>query len=306
MRSIAVIAALVTGLSAVPSAIAAADLGEAKVLYGNASYDEAIQELNAIHDAAEANQVDQYLALCLLALGKPGEAEHPLEEILAREPLYALDQVDTSPKLLDLFHQVRRRVLPAAALDAYSRGRADYEAKRFSAAVEQFKRLIEISNDPESGDSVGALKQLGDGFLTLSKAALTPAAPVASAVPSSVPASIPPTASVTPRSLPDDPDRIYTSADAGVVPPKPIDRQLPPWDPPDHALARREFRGALTVVINERGAVESASVPASVTPEYDRALLAAAKQWKFRAATKDDKPVKFVTTIEVLLQPAQK
>src|SRR5579862_5144651 len=105
------VTALALGLSAVPSPVAAADLGEAKALYANASYDEAIQELNDIHNSSQANQVDQYLALCLLALGRTSEAEKPIEQILTREPLYVMNQVETSPKLLDLFNQVRKRVL---------------------------------------------------------------------------------------------------------------------------------------------------------------------------------------------------
>ena len=301
-EALVALAALVAGLHAAPAA--AADLDDAKALYGNASYDEAIQKLNAIHNPAEANEVDQYLALCLLALGRTDDAERPLEEILAREPLYVMDQADTSPKLLDLFHQVRRRVLPAAALEAYSQGRADYDAKRFSAAVDQFKRLIEISSDPEAGDSVAPLKQLGDGFLVLSKAALAPVAPAAAAVPPpSVPAPASAAAAVPER---EDPDRIYSAADAGVVPPKPINRELPTWDPTDSSLARRELRGALALVIDEHGAVVSARLPVPVTPEYDTALLEAAKQWKFHSATKDGKPVKYLTMLEVLLQPARK
>ena len=301
--AVVAVATLVSVFRAAPTA--AADLVEAKALYGNASYDDAIQELNAIHNPGQANEVDQYLALCLLALGRTSDAERPLEEILARDPLYVMSQTDTSPKLLDLFHQVRRRVLPAAAFDAYTRGRADYDAKQYKAAVDDFKQLIAISKDPEAGDSVGALKQLGDGFLVLSEAALAPAPPAPAAAPAAMPAAAADSATV-PRAPLDDPDRVYTAADSGVVPPKAIDRRLPPWEPTDRALAQRQFRGALAVVVDERGAVESASVPASVTPDYDRALLAAAKQWKFRSATKDGKPVKYLAMIEVLLQPAQK
>lgn len=299
MRTLAAgITALTVSLTVLAPAAKAADLVEAKTLYANASYDEAIQELHAIHDADKANQVDQYLALCLIALGRTDEAEQPLEQIVTREPLYVLNESDTSPKLLDLFHQVRRRVLPKAALDAFTKGRADYEAKRYSAAVDEFKRLIDISKDPEAGDSVGALKELGDGFLTLSQSAL------AASAPPPAPAAPAPAAGAT--TAHDAPARVYTAADAGVVGPTVISRQLPPWQPADTPLARREYRGALTVVIDERGAVESANLAQPITPQYDRTLLAATKTWKFIAATKDGKPVKYLTTIQVLLRPADR
>jgi tetratricopeptide (TPR) repeat protein len=299
----AAIAALMGAPSAGPFQPAGADLAEAKALYANASYEEAIQQLNTIHNPEEANQVDHYLALCLLALGRSSEAEQRLEQIVGRQPLYVLSEAETSPKLLDLFHEVRRRALPAAALDVYTQGQADFDAKRFAAAAGHFKEVVDIADDPDAGASLATLKQLGEGFLVLSRAALTPPpAPAPAPVPA-VPAQ--PAASTALPPQGDQPDRIYTSADAGVALPSAIGRQLPRWAPADHALARRAFQGTLAVVIDERGAVESATLPTPVTPVYDRALLAAAKQWTFHPATKDGKPVKYRMTIEIVLRPTE-
>jgi TonB family protein len=295
---VAVFVGLVTAVSAGGAQTADGDLAEAKALYANASYEEAIQRLNTIHNPEDANQVDQYLALCLLALGRSDEAERPLEQIVGRQPLYVPSEADTSPKLFELFRQVRRRALPAAALNVYTQGQADFEAKRFATAAEKFKQLVDIADDPDAGASLAALKQLGEGFLALSRAALAPPPPPVQSPVVPPPASL---AAVLPDG--DQPDRIYTSADAGVAVPSAIGRQLPRWAPSDQSLARRSFRGTLAVVIDERGSVESATLPTPVTPVYDRELLAAAKQWKFHPATKDGKPVKYRMTIEIVLHP---
>jgi thioredoxin-like negative regulator of GroEL len=113
--------------AAAVSPIARADspeLGNAKTLYAQASYEDALTQLNGITDADTANQVDQYRALCLLALGRDREAQASLERIVVRAPLYVVKDDDASPKLVKLFQQVRQRTLPAAAKDLYARARA--------------------------------------------------------------------------------------------------------------------------------------------------------------------------------------
>jgi tetratricopeptide (TPR) repeat protein len=293
VATIAAILALVPAASHQRLEAADAGLAEVKVLYANASYEEAIQQLNAIHSEEDAVQVDQYLALCLLALGRPDEAERSLEHIVARQPLYVLNEDDASPKFVDLFRQVRSRALPAAALAAYTQGRASFDAKQFADAAAQFKQVIAIADDRDVGASLVDLKRLGEGFLALSEATLTQAG---------VTAPAPAAATVAPES--DQRDRTYSAADDGVVPPGDISTQLPRWVPPDRASAQRTIRGAIAVLIDEHGTVESVSVAEPLTPFYDHELLTSARQWKFRPATKDGKPVRYRKMIEVVLRPA--
>jgi protein TonB len=93
---------------------------------------------------------------------------------------------------------------------------------------------------------------------------------------------------------------IYSEADPGVTTPVEIERRMPAWNPPP-AIARIEHRGLLEVVINERGAVESAVLRRAVAQSYDPSLLEAAKSWRFRPATRDGAPVKYRKSFEIIL-----
>jgi hypothetical protein len=303
-----------------------AELANAKALYASASYEEALQQLSAIKDGDDADQVDQYRALCLLALGRVREAEQPLEQIIVRRPLYVISEGDASPKLVDLFRQVRKRALPVAARELYGKARASYDAKQYANAAAQFKQLIAVLDDKEAADldwSVADLKPLGEGFLKLAEAGLTsatpespiaaPAPPPAAAAPApaaAAPASPAAAAPASPAAAaaaapPSEPQlaKIYTVADRDVVPPVDLDRRLPLWVPRTDALKRGSFRGTLAIVIDEHGTVENVTLPEPVTPSYDRDLLMTAKRWKFRPATKDGHPVKYQEVIGITLRP---
>jgi TonB family protein len=57
--------------------------------------------------------------------------------------------------------------------------------------------------------------------------------------------------------------------------------------------------GLIQILIDERGSVEAVQVRQSVTAAYDARVVAAARAWKFRPATKDGVRVKYVKTIAV-------
>jgi len=288
-------------LAAAASAFGAdsATLGNAKALYAQASYEEALVQLSGVPEADVADQVDQYRALCLLALGRDREARESLERLVARAPLYVVKEDDSSPKLVTMFREVRRQTLPVTAKNLYTSGRTHYDAKEFARAGEDFKQLLAILEaDKDLGDSVADLKELGEGFLKLTDAEL---ARIAAATPTPVstpaPVPVPPPAQVA-RETP----KIYGPNDAGTVPPVDLDRTMPAWQPPspfDHTT----FRGILEIVIDERGLVESASLAQPLTPLYDAKLLDASKLWKFHPATRDGVPVKYREAIGVELRP---
>jgi TonB family protein len=286
------IAALVVAAAASPAFAESPELGNAKALYAQASYEDALVQLNGITDADSANQVDQYRALCLLALGRDREAQASLERIVVREPLYVVKVDDASPKLVTLFQQVRERTLPAAAKELYTKARANYDGKHFTEASAQFEEMLAVLKETDGENpSIADLKQLGEGFLKLTKAAMTPPEP-ARLPPAPAPART--AAAVL---------TYYTSGDNDVVPPAEIAREMPPWNPPRN-LERGTFTGTLQVDIDERGAVERAVLLEAVAPAYDSRLLAATRSWKFQPATKDGVAVRYRKTYAIALRPA--
>ena len=268
------------------------ELGNAKTLYAQASYEDALVQLNGITDAGVENQVDQIRALCLLALGRDREAQASLERIVVRAPLYVVKVDDASPKLVTLFQQVRQRTLPSAAKDLYAKARASFDGKHFAEARTQFEEMLAVLKEAAVADSsspVADLKQLGEGFLKLANAELTRAEP---APPSPVAVRVAP-----PKAA------FYTPGDADIVPPVELVRDLPPWNPPP-SMPNGTYSGKLQIDIDEQGAVERAILIESIAPPYDNRLVAAAKTWRFQPATKDGVAVKYRKTISVVLQPS--
>jgi TonB family protein len=287
--------ALVLLLAVHPAAAAAPDLSSARALYASAAYEEALSVLNAIETPENTELIDQYRALCLLALGRVDQAKASLERIVLRKPLYAMPEAEVSPRLVTLFHEVRRQALPEAATGVYEAARTSFDRGQFETAAAQFRELLAIAGDPDvdrQQSSLAELSRLAEGFLKLSEAALAPppAPPAAAPAPAPGPPPVP---------------ELYTVGAEGVTAPVAIERTLPPWSPPSPALARSIFRGVLEVVINEQGIVERASLTEPISPLYDRRLLEAAKGWRFRPATKDGTPVSFQLPISIVLQPSQ-
>jgi len=127
---------------------------------------------------------------------------------------------------------------------------------------------------------------LVDGFLDLSRAA-GPA--TSSAAAPAAPVSAPP---------PPDVPRIFTAGDSGVSAPVVLSQPPPQVPPLLLDLVRRLRRsGTLDIVIDEQGDVADVVVRQSVNAAYDTLVSAAARAWKYRPATKDGMPVRFVKTV---------
>ena len=279
---------------------AAPDLANVRELYASASYAEALEVLGTLESADNTEVVEQYRALCLLGLGRTADAEKALERIVMRRPLYVLPAAEVSPRVVTMFHDIRRRSLPGAARQLYSRAKASYDSKDHAAAVAQFKDVLALVNDPDAsaeGPSLTELKQLAEGFLALSQAAIA-----AAAAPPPAPAAPPPAPTpVAEVAKAPSPPRVYTGSDADVVAPQAITRTMPGWRPPSALIAQQSFRGALEVIVNEQGMVEWAGIAKPSFPSYDADLLSATKAWRFRPATKRGEPVKYRLAVEIVL-----
>lgn len=291
-----------------PWSAGGADLETAIALYGSALYEEALVELDAAADDSNADLVDQYRALCFLALGRQDDAEAALERIVLRSPSYEVDATTVSPKLVDVFTQIRTRILPVAARLLYADAKEQYDLGRFAEARQGFITLLGIleeARDLGAGEATSDLAQLGTGFLELTEVALarTPEPPPVLTVDAALP-PVEPTPGLS-GETPDEPvvvmSRVYSAADAGVVPPVALEREVPRWAP--RPGEPREARGALEIVVTENGSVESVAIATPTTPAYDRALQAVACDWRFTPAMREGTAVKFRFVVNVVLSP---
>jgi hypothetical protein len=269
-----------------------ADLASAEALYAQAAYEDALTTLSSIN-GAPAEQVERYRALCLLALGRTAEAQRSLEHIVQLSPFYEFSPDQVSPRLIEMFHEVRRRMLPDAARTRYAEAKVRFGRKQFDEAARLFNEVVQIVKDEDASGAAADLADLAtlsQGFLELARASDVPApAPVRAAPPAPAPTAAAP-APVAPR--------IYTSDDANVVPPTDIDRRLPAWNPPTRS-ALAPNRGTLDLVVSETGTVESVVMRASVSPFYDDVLMKMAKTWRFHPATLDGQPVKYLKRLVI-------
>jgi TonB family protein len=272
-----------------PSAAEDDRLTVVKRLYAAAQYADALDVLDNRGAEIPVDDADEYRALCLIAIDRPGDAERVLETLITRRPDLRLDGADRSPKIVALFRTVQRRALPAALKRRYAAAKTDFDAGRTQAAVAGFNGLLALIGSSAAvlePETAADLRTLAEGFVRL--AAPPPPAPAA---PPAVAAD-----TVAPRS----PRSVFDDRDAEVVPPVPIAQAMPQWTPP-RALQAHAFSGLLEIVIDEKGAVVSRAMLEPSHPLFDTALLDAAAKWKFKPATLDGRSVKYRKTIAVKL-----
>lgn len=275
----------------------------ARDLYASAAYEDALAMLNRLREPSRApteeRAVEQYRMLCLLALNRAEEAQKAIEVIVAAEPGFRLSESDISPRVRSTFSDVRRRMLPALIQQQYGRAKAVFDQKNFSAAADGFSRVLEMLADSDIGVSANQpplsdLRTLAAGFRDLSVTAATPPPPAAAAASPAAP-SVEPPATRTPPA-----PRVYGADDGNVVPPTVVRQSLPPF--PSKVVTSHQ--GALVVIVSETGAVESATMRIPISSNYDRAILEAARQWRYRPATLDGVPVKFRRVVQINVTPS--
>lgn len=292
-------------------------LTRAKGLYDSASYTEALSALNEVGGTADVIEVEKYRALCQLALNQPKDAEQSLERLAMTRPLFTLDGADASPKLVALFHDVRKRTLPEASKQSYQRARVTFEKGDMAEAARQFRDVIAMAEEASSDNAVmmGDLKMLSAGFLKLAEAALAPK-PDARATPAALPVAA--TAIPTPatsKAPSGDAARarfgamtgakIYEASDTTVKAATAIARPIPKWERPA-ALNFAAFDGLLQVIVAEDGSVDDVSMVKPINPAYDRLLMDAAKNWRFHPATLGEETVKYRLTYSILMPAARR
>jgi TonB family protein len=292
-RTLAVL--LLAGGLASPAAAQDNPLNTARELYASARYDEALLVLNGLRPGpgggGDLKSIEQYRSLCLLALGRGAEAEAAIAAVVSADPLYLPSEAEASPRVRTAFSEVRQRQLPEIARARYAAAKATFDRKHYAQAEQQFRELLRLIDDPDMGGRLGDLRLLVSGFLDLSAAAAAPppepareAAPAAAAPP-------PPTKPALP------PDHVFTAADAGVVAPVAVKQDVPRV--PSAITSQTRDRGILELVIDQQGRVTSIDIKVRMHPMFDSQLIQAAKDWRYRPATLDGKPVRYRKLVQV-------
>lgn len=289
-------AALIAVLVCASVAAAQESVQTAQALYASASYDEALAVLDRLKaqplSPSEILTMNQQRALCLLALGRPKDADTAIAAVVEADPTY---RPDASPRVRHAFRDVRARVLPKVVRAEYAEGRRLYEAADWEGALARLQRTLMLIADPDLAEAdraqLGDLKVLAEGFAELAlKANAPPPAPEAPA-----PAPEPP-APVVPAV---DYDRIFDGTEPGVMNPVTIRQDLPRWT---QAMQAPRSAGLLEVIIGKNGIVESATMKQRIAGFYDRLVLEAVAAWKYQPAQLDGQPVRFRKTIRIAFQ----
>lgn len=284
-------------------------LTAAKDLYASAAYEDALVALTRVKETAPelAQQADEYRAFSLFALGRTSEAEAVVEGVIRKDPFAVPDARDASPRITEMFGQVRKRLLPDMIRNEYKIARATVDKGQLAGAVPSLTRVKRMLDQARSlgvmDPTLSDLDVLVGGFLDLAKstadlASAEAAAKAATAPPP--PAASPsaaPAASPTRADVPKGP-RVYTAADKDVVAPIVI-RQSTPSIPYSVARTMSGQSGVLEIVINEKGDVEGAVMREPVNNVFDSAVLMAAKTWKYRPAMREGQPVKYMKRVGV-------
>jgi TonB family protein len=276
-------------------------LARAKELYLAASYDEALAVLDNLRDGSPGNtetEVAQYRVFCLLALERGDEARKAIEAIVQADPFYHPPEEETAPRILHVFEDVRRAVLPSLVQRSYAEAKAAFDRKD-PAAASQFERVLTLLDDPNmKGSPLSDLRTVASGFRDLSR--------TLASTPGNAPVSAPPAVQNTAANA-------GATAPAEASEPAVLRHGLENFRPPvvvsqpmpqmllSPSISGRAFKGTLEIMIDERGNVVTATLRESIHPLYDQELLRLARTWKFKPAMLNGVPTRFVKVMQIQL-----
>ncbi len=272
-------------------------LNAAKDLYASARYDEALSVLNGLRigEAVDRKSVEQYRSLCLLALGRASEAENAIAAVVKEDPTYRPGESE-SPRVRATFADVRKRLLPDLTTARYQSAKSAYDRRDWAAAEAQFRTVLTLIDDPDNTGRLTDLRVLAAGFLELSARAAAPPPPPVEPKPTPPPSI----AAAPPAPAGPIPGKIYTADDENVTPPVVIRQDIPGI--PQMMIAMSRPRGLVDIVIDELGRVVSMTMRGSIHPTYDGQVLSAARDWKYKPATLNGKPVRYRRLIAINVQ----
>jgi len=295
MRTLIIVFVFLSAPWLASGAAAQTDLADAKSQYEEAAYEDALTTLTraTATTPAEKVQLEQYRALCLIALGRNAEAERAVVALVEADPTYVPPSTVASPRVLSMVADIRRRELPAVARRVMDQGRAAFDAKNTGLAQRHFELLLKLLDDPamEGRPERDDLRSLAKGFSSL-----------LAAPPASRPAPANPESSAAPANG-NPPASPPTPSTATFTPAVVIQETMPIWTPPNPRIASNEYTGAVKVRIGTDGRVKGATIDQPSHPAYDAVLLRVARTWLYKPALQNGTPIESERVIAVRLRP---
>lgn len=291
MKWLMIAASLVLSAGQVPDM---RSITAARELYASARYDEALAVLNGLRptDASQPSDrktIEQYRSLCLLALGRGDEAEAAIAAVVTADPFYQPSEAEASPRVRTTFSDVRQRLLPDLTTTRYAQAKQAYDRKQYAEAAARFRELMVLLDDPMMNGRNADMRTLVAGFVELATVAATPPPAPKEEPRPEPPAPVKPAAPVAPT--------IYTVEQPGIVPPSTIRQDIPPVPASLTQMARAQ--GILDLVIDEKGRLVSIILRTSIHPTYDKMIVNAARDWKYKPATLNGTAVQFRKLVQV-------
>jgi hypothetical protein len=297
----------------------------AKSYYAAAAYDDALAMLERLQRASPGalnTEVATYEVFCLVAIGRSTDARRTITDIVKADPLYQPASTATSPRVLALFEEVRRPLLPGIIREMYATARKLFEQKDLVRASAGFDTVVALLDETELPDpGIADLRTLSAGFSQLIRATVrgvrdgetpavpapeipkttaAPPAPMTAPAPETPPAAPPSPAAAIEQPAAPEPEKVYGPDDAGVVAPVAVSRPMPPWNP-QMPVSPLGYSGTLNLELTPEGTVRSVALREPIFPAYDALLLQAAKGWTFKPATHNGAPVSFRLSLVIQL-----
>jgi TonB family protein len=279
-------------------------LAEVREMYASAAYEDALRTLNSVSGHGDSRDerrgLAMYRALCLVALGRSGEAEAAMQRLVQEDPFYRPPADDMPPRVLAVFTAVRARLLPSILETTYRDAKAMFDRKEYEAAAGAFQQVLDGISDPDIRPAAGQaplsdMRTLAAGFHDLSARAAAPPPVIPVAPAPALQLVVPVAVAQT------GPPHIYEAREPRVVAPVAISQNLPRYV--GRTTSTRV--GTLEIVVGESGAVEAVSMAVPTTDQqFDAMVLSEARKWQYRPATVGGTPVKFRKRIQITLNPS--
>ena len=284
-------------------------LTKAKALYDAANYEEALTVLAPVHEP----EAQQYRALCMLALGRAQDASGEVDSLIASAPTFEPSAEDVPPRFVSLVSDAKKRLLPSIARKTFSEAREQFKSGDRSEALKKFDLVVTLASTGAFKDTSEAedLRTLASGFIELAQA--TPARPAPT---TPVPAPEPPkVAETTPAAAPVSTAAAAPVPAAATAPPRSATASPALPDVSQPVAVRQTIpaipsgisgvgspTASVKVEIGTDGHVINASMQQSAHPLYDRLVLQAAREWLYRPAMLNGRPVPSEKVVTIQLR----